>query len=201
MKKIYHLLKAYGVWRIPAIIIVGSMIGMGGYLMKISNVTSYLGDDPKTCVNCHVMTPRDNTWERSSHKNVATCNDCHVPHDNVFRKYYFKAMDGMRHAAMFTLRMEPQSITMHEAGQVVVQENCVRCHSNQVRDYKLESIVPDSEVHRTDRQCWECHREVPHGRVKSLSSVPYGKITGEDSNNNVPDWVKEKINSEYSDKK
>ena len=60
------------------------------------------------------------TWQHSSHREVAVCNDCHVPHNNVFNKYYFKAKDGLRHAAMFTLRMEPQVIKMHEAGQEVV---------------------------------------------------------------------------------
>ncbi|MCK5825352.1 MAG: cytochrome c nitrite reductase small subunit [Ichthyobacteriaceae bacterium] len=199
MKKLYDFFKPDKGWQIPAIIVLGAMIGLGVYTAKISNFTSYLGDDPKTCVNCHVMTPEYNTWAKSSHKNVATCNDCHVPHDNIFRKYYFKAKDGLRHATMFTFRMEPQNIVMHEAGQEVVHENCVRCHSNQVRDYKLEASVANLEVHRTDRQCWECHREVPHGRVKSLSSVPYGKVNHEPVKV-VPDWIKEKINTQYSEK-
>lgn len=200
MEKLYQLLKPYGAWRITALIVLGALVGMSGFLIKISKVTSYLGDDPKTCVNCHVMTPEYNTWARSSHSKVATCNDCHVPHDNIFRKYYFKAMDGVRHATMFTLRMEPQSIVMHEAGREVVHENCIRCHSNQLRDIKLELNVANLKEHRTSRNCWECHREVPHGLVKSLSSVPYGKVTGEDVKA-VPDWIKEKIKSTYLEKK
>lgn len=64
---------------------------------------SYVSDDPATCVNCHIMRPEYVTWHHSPHREHATCNDCHVPHDNVFRKYYFKGADGMRHATIFTL--------------------------------------------------------------------------------------------------
>jgi hypothetical protein len=42
--------------------------------------------------------PRDGpqyvTWFHSRHREVATCNDCHVPHDNIVRHYAFKASDG-----------------------------------------------------------------------------------------------------------
>jgi len=40
----------------------------------------------------------------------------------------FKARDGLRHSFMFTFKLEPQVIRMHEAGRIVVQGNCVRCH-------------------------------------------------------------------------
>jgi len=42
---------------------------------------------------------------------------------------------------------------------------------------------------RTDgRKCWECHREVPHGRVNSLSSVPNAQIPK--VRKEVPEWIK-----------
>ena len=40
-----------------------------------------------------------------------------------------------------------------------------------------------------DRNCWECHRETPHGRVNSLSSVPYTRVPTPESP--VPEWLKE----------
>jgi len=93
-----------------------------------------------------------------------------VPHDNVFRKYYFKASDGMRHSAIFTLRKEPQSIYIREAGKNVVQENCLRCHSRLFSD---GPGMPDKALlGRRERQCLDCHRYTPHDRVNSISSTP-----------------------------
>jgi cytochrome c nitrite reductase small subunit len=158
-------------WRPAAIVAVAAFIGLGLYVFKISNAASYLSDDPQACVNCHLMTPQYITWNHSSHRNVAHCNDCHVPHNNVISKYYFKAKDGLYHASIFTLRAEPQVIKAKSASIEVIHNNCIRCHEDQVTDAKMAGFVADHHAKRTDRLCWDCHREVPHGRVKGLSSV------------------------------
>jgi cytochrome c nitrite reductase small subunit len=44
-----------------------------------------------------------------------------------------------------------------------------------------------------ERLCWECHRETPHGRVNSLSSVPYARVPLPESP--VPDWIKKHIST------
>lgn len=176
---------------------MGIIVGLGLFIAQEAKVTSYLGDDPKTCINCHVMTPEYVTWDHSSHGNVTTCNDCHVPHDNVIKKYAFKAKDGLYHASVFTLRMEPEAIVMHEPGQRVVQANCIRCHSDQVTDAKSASWVANHTENRTQRQCWECHREVPHGRVRSLSSVGYMVEPLPEKQlqeNIVPAWIANSMN-------
>ncbi len=183
-------------WQTWVIILTGTVIGLGLFILQESNAFSYLSDDPKTCINCHVMTPEYVTWEHSSHGKVTNCNDCHVPHDNVFRKYAFKAKDGLYHATIFTLHAEPEVIIMHEAGQKVVKENCIRCHQNQVTDAKASAWIEGHDANRLDRQCWECHREVPHGRVKSLSSVGYQvePLTQKQSKESiVPTWMKEQL--------
>ena len=114
-------------WQPVVIVLLGAATALVIYMMKVANVASYLTDDPRACVNCHVMTTEYITWNHSSHREVASCNDCHVPHDNVFKQYSFKARDGLYHATIYTLRTEPQAIVMHEAGQEVVQSNCIRC--------------------------------------------------------------------------
>jgi cytochrome c nitrite reductase small subunit len=43
--------------------------------------------------------------------------------------------------------------------------------------------------HRTERQCLECHRETPHGRVNSLASVPHARMPKHESI--VPGWLNE----------
>lgn len=90
--------------KVGAVLLLGTMAGLGCYLIYMSRVWSYLGDDPATCINCHVMDSYYATWLHSSHGRDATCNDCHVPHDNIFSKYYFKATDGLRHSYVFTMR-------------------------------------------------------------------------------------------------
>jgi len=172
VKKLFNFFKPPDNWRIYTNILIAVIVGLGAYLIHVSKATSYLSDDPKTCVNCHIMAPQYATYVHSSHREWANCNDCHVPHNNVINKYYFKAKDGLRHAAMFTLRLEPQVIFIHEAGREVVQDNCIRCHSNLITDSEVLARTEVLHDSRTDRPCWDCHREIPHGRVNSLSSVP-----------------------------
>ncbi len=192
MKRLIKWLIPPQQWRVAVVILLGAIAGLVVYAAYASRAISYLSDSPETCVNCHIMAPQYATWQHSSHREVATCNDCHVPQDNIFRTYYFKAMDGARHATMFTLRLEPQNIFIHQAGINVVQENCVRCHTTLITDAKLKTQT-DSFHHKfEDRLCWDCHREVPHGRVKSLSSTPYARVPLPSST--VPDWLKKLTN-------
>mgnify|MGYP006277517665 CR=1 FL=1 len=177
-------------WLLPVIILAGIFVGLGAYVFYISNAPSYLSNDPKACVNCHIMAPQYATWSHSSHREVAHCNDCHVPHNNVFNKMYFKAKDGLRHATIFTLRAEPQVIFIKDAGKEVVQDNCIRCHKELITDHKMLARTDETHHFRTERKCWDCHRETPHGRVNSLSSVPYARVPLPESP--VPEWMKEK---------
>lgn len=138
------------------------------------------------------MAPQYATWYHSSHRETANCNDCHVPHENFLKKYYFKGKDGLNHAKLFTLRAERQVIFIGEEGKEVVKDNCIRCHSSLLDQSKLISQTKGKyTIHNTDRECWECHREIPHGRVNSLSSVPNAKVPVPESP--VPDWLKELV--------
>ena len=38
------------------------------------------------------------------------------------------------------------------------------------------------------RPCWTCHREVPHGRMNSLSAAPNALIP--ETRKPIPDWIK-----------
>lgn len=166
--------------RIASLASLGAFVGMGIYVASISRAASYLSDDPEACINCHIMTPMYASWQHSSHGRVTNCNDCHVPHDSVARKYWFKAMDGSRHSVLFTLRMEPQVIRARSESVEVIQANCVRCHADQVHTATVEPEFA--------RSCIECHREVPHGRVNSLSATPNAAVPLQSPV--VPDWFK-----------
>ena len=152
--------------RLPGFLMLGVAAGMGLFVFHISRASSYLSDRPETCMNCHVMTTQYVTWQHSSHARVATCNDCHVPHDSLARKYAFKAKDGMWHSTVFTMRWEPQVIRLSQGAIPVVEANCRRCHAKVVEDVAIAAHA------QGDLRCWQCHREVPHGSVRSLSAAP-----------------------------
>jgi cytochrome c nitrite reductase small subunit len=114
-----------------------------------------------------------------------------VPQDNFINKYFFKASDGLRHSFMFTFRLEPQVIQIHDAGKKAVQQNCIRCHSNVIHPISLRAISNKQIINEEERYCWDCHRETPHGRVNSLSSTPYARVPI--SNPIVPEWIENQI--------
>ncbi len=145
------------------------------------------------------MTPQYITWQHSAHREWTNCNDCHVPQNNLFRKYYFKAKDGLRHASMFTLRMEPQVIQIHRPGKAVVQENCKRCHDRMNEKVSPIRRVGQNSEAEGERLCWDCHREVPHGRVNSLSSTSFARAPLLKSP--VPEWLRNKIIEDINDEK
>ncbi len=150
-------------WQVMIYCLIGAAIGMVLLLVRISNAASYMSNASETCINCHVMTDAYASWQRGSHGRVTTCNDCHVPHDNLLSKSAFKAMDGARHSAVFTLRREPQVIKLSAGAVPVVQQNCLRCHQSQFEMIRLS----DS----TQQTCWSCHNNI-HGSVQSLSASP-----------------------------
>nr|MCK9280035.1 cytochrome c nitrite reductase small subunit [Melioribacteraceae bacterium] len=201
--KILHNLIPPDKWKFPVIILLGIFFGIAFHVFYISNAISYVSDDPKTCINCHVMNPQYVTWQRGSHGRVATCNDCHVPQDNIFRTYLFKAQDGMRHATMFTFRLEPQVIQIKQAGKDAVQENCIRCHNNLIHPISLRAINNRGVENQHEGYCWDCHRETPHGRVNSLSSTPYAQVPSQ--RQIAPKWLMEYTESknaiEFKNKK
>ncbi|MCX8106405.1 MAG: cytochrome c nitrite reductase small subunit [Ignavibacterium album] len=178
-------------WRFVVIILVGIGFGLLLLTLHLARATSYLSDDPAACVNCHVMAPYFATWEKGSHGRVATCNDCHIPHDNIINTYLFKAKDGMRHSYVFTFRLEPQVIRIKQAGKDAVQKNCIRCHQNLIHPISLRAISGQSIQREGDGYCWDCHRETPHGRVNSLTSAPYARVPQLSSP--IPSWMEQTL--------
>ena len=153
-------------WRTAGFLMLGVVAGMGLFVFHISRAASYLSDASETCMNCHVMTTQYVTWQHSSHAGVATCNDCHVPHTSLLAQYGFKAKDGLWHATVFTMRWEPQVIRLSASAVPVVKNNCRRCHAQTIADVAVAEHQPGN------LRCWDCHREVPHGSVRSLSATP-----------------------------
>ena len=112
--------------KIVLLLVGGIFVGLGGLFLYLLRFHTYLGNDPSACVNCHIMTPYYATWMHGAHARNTTCNDCHVPHDNVFRKYFFKGKDGMNHVYKFVTRQERQAIqASEESAEVIMETVCV----------------------------------------------------------------------------
>ncbi|MCF0167686.1 MAG: cytochrome c nitrite reductase small subunit [Bacteroidales bacterium] len=177
-------------WKVFAICACAVIVGLGAlsaYLLRIH--TYFLGDDPAACVNCHIMAPYHATWLHSSHGRDATCNDCHVPHDNIVRKYWFKGTDGLRHTAMFVTHSEHQAIRANDGSAEVIMENCIRCHTQLNQEFVKTGRIDFMMAKAGEgKACWDCHRSIPHGNnslstVSKSAQVPY-------PDSPVPQWLK-----------
>ena len=172
---------------------LGVIIGLGIYLAQISRFTSYLSDDPTACINCHVMNTAYDTWAHSAHREVTTCNSCHIPHDNIIKKYVFKGMDGFRHAWVFTTRTEPQVLRISKRGEGTVQTNCMSCHEDTLLQHG--NLFTQEQVdNKNEVKCWSCHKSTPHGKVRSLSTT-YQNINPNKvkMNSLVPTWMEKEL--------
>ena len=171
----------------------GVIVGLGFYFLYLLRAHTYLGDDPKACINCHIMTPYYATWMHSSHGRDVTCNDCHVPHENIARKYFFKGTDGLKHVFAFVTQGERQVPEAQLASSQVIMNNCIRCHTELnaelVKTGKIDYMMTQAGQ---GKACWDCHRQVPHGGKNSLAATPTAVVPLPDSP--VPEWVQRLMN-------
>lgn len=192
LRNLWNEIRPRGGWKYPAIVICGAFAGLFIYTFFTSRAYSYLSNDPATCVNCHIMGPYYATWMHSSHGRNTTCNDCHVPQDNKIKGYYFKATDGLRHSAIFTIRGENQAIQAIEASSQVIMDNCIRCHTQLNTEFVNTGRKGYKEMQDIGgKACWDCHRDIPHTRSRSLSSTPNARIPMPESN--VPEWLHDMV--------
>lgn len=138
-----------------AVFVVGSLIGVGLFTFVYARGISYLGNDPASCVNCHVMERQYDAWMAGSHSNVATCNDCHAPHDNLLNKYLVKADNGFWHGLKFTTGWYPENIEIRDSNRAVTNEACLYCHAEFTSDMRM--TAGSAQVN-----CTRCHVNVGH---------------------------------------
>jgi cytochrome c nitrite reductase small subunit len=151
---------------IVLIVSVGALVGVGSYAFIYARGYSYLINDPKACANCHVMNDQYNGWIKSSHHSVATCNDCHTPH-NFFGKYAVKASNGFFHSFYFTTGKYPDNIQITKFDREVVEGACRHCHAN------ITEAIDASHVHgREALHCTRCHSSVGHSESTASLSLP-----------------------------
>ncbi len=141
-------------------VLVGMLVGAGGYTAYYGQGASYLSSDPRTCVNCHIMRNQFDGWQKSSHHSFATCNDCHVPHDFV-GKWLTKAANGFHHSEAFTLQNFHEPIQIRPVNATVLNANCLYCHHDYAREITAHRVINDGEF-----DCVRCHDGVGHGSFR-----------------------------------
>jgi len=142
---------------LTASILAGALLGAGGTTLWTSEATSYFHNDPKACINCHIMQTQYDGWQKASHHTVAVCIDCHLPHE-VVPKYVAKAENGYHHSKGFTLQDYHEPIRIKARNAAILQANCVHCHEDFVHDILKGSSQADETA-----RCVHCHRNVGHG--------------------------------------
>ena len=143
-------------------VLVGAFAGVGGYTFLYARGYSYLLDDPNACANCHVMQEQLDGWTKASHRAVATCNDCHTPHD-VIGKYATKMRNGFWHSFYFTTGTFPEPIRILPRDRAITEATCRSCHGDIVE--AIDAPVPGRE----EMSCIRCHASVGHMSLAATS--------------------------------
>lgn len=144
--------------------VMGVFAGVAGYTFWYARGASYLSDDPKTCVNCHIMNDHYDGWQKAPHHAVAVCNDCHIPHDSFVAKWFVKGSNGYHHSKAFTLQDFHEPIMIKPGNAAVLEANCLRCHGDMV-----EQITAHGGLGLDENDlygCVRCHRSVGHGPTR-----------------------------------
>jgi cytochrome c nitrite reductase small subunit len=141
-------------------VLLGVLVGAGAFTFQYANGFAYLSDDPRACVQCHVMREHFDGWQKASHHGVATCNDCHLPHD-LPSKLWVKAENGFWHSLRFTLQDFHEPIAIRPKNRDVLLANCLRCHGEMVAH-----VVGRGEEEPGALGCVRCHDAVGHGPRK-----------------------------------
>jgi cytochrome c nitrite reductase small subunit len=138
---------------------VGLVVGLGTYTFVYAKGYSYLTNNPQACANCHIMEEQYSGWLKSSHRAVATCNDCHTPHDLV-GKYATKASNGFWHSYWFTMGGFHEPIRMTAGNRKITEHACVECHESITADMRTGG---HGGAHGgEDISCIRCHSSVGH---------------------------------------
>jgi cytochrome c nitrite reductase small subunit len=140
--------------------VLGICTGFGTYTFTYAQGLSYFSNDPRACMNCHIMREQFDGWQKSPHHAVASCNDCHTPKGFV-PKYLSKAENGFWHSKGFTLQ------DFHEP--IMIRPQNVRRAPAKLRrlpraDRRRHQHPPGNPQKMLD--CLHCHREVGHGPLR-----------------------------------
>ncbi|MBP1761360.1 MAG: respiratory nitrite reductase specific menaquinol--cytochrome-c reductase (NrfH) precursor [Firmicutes bacterium] len=126
-----------------------------GFCMMLMTKIPALGlSEAGFCGKCHAMDYQVSTYLHSSHAREANCGDCHDPHGLVTGSVY-AAYTGSRDVYRVVTNTTPAEIRATEMSKKILQENCLRCHSDIMRD--VGDTRKNGGVY-----CFQCHQGIVH---------------------------------------
>lgn len=151
------MLSSIGLFYLLLVGSLGVAGGVGVFTFGYGQGASYLSSNPEACINCHVMQDHFDSWQKSSHRHVAVCNDCHLSHHPI-GKWVTKADNGFFHSLGFTLDNYPKPIRIKPRNSRVAQDACLHCHTNIAHD---THFLPEEDAD-PEFSCVRCHSDVGH---------------------------------------
>lgn len=132
---------------------VGFVLGLGGATFVQGQGLSYFSDNPRSCINCHIMYDQYDSWMSSTHREFTNCNSCHAPKNPILALAY-KAENGFNHALKFTTGVHSDPINIRPHNLRVSLNACLDCHGDQM-PYQHPQINQQTS-------CLHCHHNVGH---------------------------------------
>jgi predicted CXXCH cytochrome family protein len=131
-------------------VMIGLLIGLVVVIMGIGSLHlyDYTENDPKFCLNCHLMNDAFHDWETSKHKGI-NCHTCH--HATLFEK-------NMMFVKTIVERPTELSERAHDK-TIVPSTMCMSCHLNEDSEITQVSRSKAHSLHwfKENIECLTCH--------------------------------------------
>ncbi len=137
-------------------------------IMVVSSITLYQWiSTPNFCNTCHIMSTRYVGWQRSTHKNVATCIQCHSGPGFV----------GEARAHIEASRYLWVILTGQRSREVLKSDvpdtSCLKCHDIDDIEVSFKAHDVDHKSHaEAGISCIGCHDNVSHGELLGGPQYP-----------------------------
>lgn len=103
----------------------------------------------------------------------------------------------MKHVYYFVTNGEAQTIKAEDASARVIMDNCIRCHTQLNQEFVKTGRMDYMMAKRGEGlACWECHKDVPHGGMNSLSGTPHAETQVPLPESPVPSWLQGLLDKE-----
>jgi cytochrome c nitrite reductase small subunit len=123
----------------------------GAYIVFMPGGLYEYSESPEFCAKCHLHDGHYKDFNHAAAHRGKKCVDCHLPNDNKIEHLFWKSVDGNKDLALFFAGNFSDTPRLSAHGKKVVQNNCIRCHSEVV--FKLDMA---------GRDCVSCHRSIRH---------------------------------------
>ncbi|RXQ94534.1 hypothetical protein EO244_09660 [Ancylomarina salipaludis] len=162
-----------------------AMVGLFVLYRSIEKLDIYTSTD-SYCINCHVHTSADHSWELSSHYSTdsikrTACVDCHLPPKKSIDYWPQKIKAGTRDLYSYYFKDHfkinwAEKSEIENAVRFTPKESCINCHEN-LFPFSLSDKGEKAHLYyrrnENELHCINCHIGVGHGQHRAI----YGQNT------------------------